>query len=200
MWICDINNQLRGRRVCMLSRWLLLTVVFSLLFSHSVCPILSHPMDCSTPFFPVLHHLPKIAQTHVHWAADAIQPSHPLLPPSLPALSLSQHQGLFQRDSSLYQVVKILELQLQHQSSNQYSGLISFRIDWLDLLAVQRLSRVLSNNTIQKHKFFSAQPSLGFPCGSAGKESACNVGDGIRSLGWEDPLEKGKATHSSILA
>ena len=55
-------------------------------------------MDWSTTGFPVLNYLPEFAQTHVHWVSDAIQPSHPLLPPSSPALNLSQHQGLFQRD------------------------------------------------------------------------------------------------------
>ena len=60
------------------------------------CPTLCDPMDCSTPGFPVLHHLLKLAQTHVHWVGDAIQPSHPLFSPSSPAFNLSQHQGLFQ--------------------------------------------------------------------------------------------------------
>ena len=60
------------------------------------CPTLCNPMDCSTPGFPVLHYFLEFAQTHVHWVSDAIQPSHPLSPPSLPALNLSQHQGLFQ--------------------------------------------------------------------------------------------------------
>ena len=60
------------------------------------CPTLCNPMDCSTPGSPVLHHLPEFAQTHVHWVGDAIQPSHPLLPLSPPALNLSQHRGLFQ--------------------------------------------------------------------------------------------------------
>ena len=59
------------------------------------CPTLWDPMDCSTPVFLVHHHLPEIAQTHVHRVSDAIQPSHPLLSPSPPALNLSQHQGLF---------------------------------------------------------------------------------------------------------
>ena len=94
-------------------------------------------MDCSTPGFPVHHQLPEPTQTHIHWISDAIQPSHPLLSPSPPALNLSQHQGLFQGVSSLHHVAKVLELQLQHQSLQWYSGLISFRIDWLDLLAVQ---------------------------------------------------------------
>ena len=61
-----------------------------------VCPTLCHPMDYSTPGFPVLHHLLEFAQTHVHGVSDAIQPSHPLSSPSPPAFSLSQQQGLFQ--------------------------------------------------------------------------------------------------------
>ena len=93
-------------------------------------------MDYSMLGFPVLHHLPEFAQTHVYQVDDAIKPSHPLSPPSPPALNLSQHQGLVQWVRFLLHVAKVLELQLQHQSF-QYSGLISFRIDWLDLLAVQ---------------------------------------------------------------
>ena len=95
-------------------------------------------MDCSTPGFPVHHQLLELAQTHVHWVSDDIQPSHPLSSPSPPAFNLSQHQGLFKWVSSLYQVAKVSEFQLQHhQSLNEYSGLISFRIDWLGLLAIQ---------------------------------------------------------------
>ena len=56
-----------------------------------LCPTLCDPMNCSMPDFPVLHYLPELAQTHVHCTDDAIQPSHPLLPPSLPALNLSLH-------------------------------------------------------------------------------------------------------------
>ena len=59
------------------------------------CPTLYNPMDCSMPGFPGLHSLPEFAHTPVHWVGDAIQPSHPLSPPSLPAFNLSQHQGLF---------------------------------------------------------------------------------------------------------
>ena len=72
------------------------------------CLALCKPMDCSTPGFPVLHHLLEFAQTHVHWMDDAIQQSHPLLPPSPLALSLSQHQGLSQWVSSSHQVAKVL--------------------------------------------------------------------------------------------
>ena len=94
-------------------------------------------MNCSIPGLPVHHQLLELAQTHVHWVSDVIQPSHSLLSPSPPAFSLSQHQGLFQWVSSSHQVAKVLELQLQHQSFSEYSGLISFRMDWLNLLAVQ---------------------------------------------------------------
>ena len=81
-----------------------------------LCPTLCDPTNCSTPGFPVLHHLPEFAQTHIHWVSDAIQPSHPLSPPSPPAFSLSQHQGLLQWVCSLHQVAKVLGLQLQHRS------------------------------------------------------------------------------------
>ena len=73
------------------------------------CPNLCDPMDCSTPGFPVLHCLLEFAHTHVHWVSDATQPSHPLLPPSPPALNLSQHQGLFQWVGSSPQVAKGLD-------------------------------------------------------------------------------------------
>ena len=79
----------------------------------------------------------KKKKNHVHWVGDAIQPSHPLSSPSPPAFSLSQHHGLFKWVSSLHQVTKVLEFQLQHQFFKEYLGLISFRMDWLDLLAVQ---------------------------------------------------------------
>ena len=97
-----------------------------------LCPTLCDPMDCSMPDFPVLHYLPELAHTHVHWVSDAIQPSHPLLSPSPPALNLSQHQGLFKWVSSLYQVAKLLEFQLQHQSIQwtPRSNLQGLVIDW----------------------------------------------------------------------
>ena len=88
------------------------------------CPTFCDPMDRSTPGLPVPHHLPEFAQTHVCWVSDAIQPSHPLSPPSPPALNFPQYQGLFQWVGSLRQVAKVLELQLQHPPFNDYSGLI----------------------------------------------------------------------------
>ena len=80
------------------------------------CLTLCDPMNCSTPGLPVHHQLPELAQTHVHWVSDAIQPSHPLSSPYPPAPNLSQHQGLFKWVSSSHQVAKVLEFQLQHQS------------------------------------------------------------------------------------
>ena len=81
------------------------------------CLTLCDPMhNHSTPGLPVHHQLPESTQTCVHRVNDAIQPSHPLLSPSLPALNLSQHQGLFKRVSSSHQVAKVLEFQLQYQS------------------------------------------------------------------------------------
>ena len=80
------------------------------------CLTLCDPMDCSIPGFLVHHQLLELAQTHVHWAGDAIQPSHPLSYSPPPAFNLSQHQSLFQWVSSSHQVAKVLEFQLQHQS------------------------------------------------------------------------------------
>ena len=107
--------------------------------------IICDTMDCSMPGFSVHHYLPEFAQTHVRWVSDAIQPSHPLSP--LAPLMFSQHQGLFQWLSSSHQMVKLLELSFSISPSNEYSGLISFRIDWLDLLAVQGTLK----NLLQHH-------------------------------------------------
>ena len=90
------------------------------------CPTLCDPMDRSTPGFPVRHQLPELIQTHVHQVGDAIQPSHPLLPPSPFAFNLFQHQSLFKWVSSSHQVAKVLELQVQHQSFQRI-----FRTDFL---------------------------------------------------------------------
>ena len=116
--------------------------------------------------FPVLHYLLEFTQTHDHWIDDAIQPSHSLSPPSPPAVNLSQHQGLFQWISSSQQLAKVLELQLNISPSNEYSGLISFRIDWFDLLAVQ--GTLKSYLLLQWITFCQNSPlwsvHLGWPC------------------------------------
>ena len=94
------------------------------------CLTLRDPMDCSTPGFPVHHQLLELAQTHVHWVGDAIRLSHPLSSPSPPAFNLSQHQGLLQWVRASYQVAKVLELQLQHQSFQWIFG-TDFLYNWL---------------------------------------------------------------------
>ena len=112
-----------------------------------LCLTLCNPMDCSTPGFPVLHQLPELTQTHVHRVSDAIQPSHPLLSPSSLTFNLSQHQGLFQWVSSSYQVAKVLEPQLQHQSFQWM-----FRTDLLwDGLVASPCSPRDSESLLQHH-------------------------------------------------
>ena len=133
-------------------------------------------MDCSTLGFPVLHQLPELAQTPVHWVGDAIQPSHPLSSPSPPAFNLSQHQDLFQWVSSSHHVAKVLEFQLQLSPSNEYSGLISLRMDWLDLFAVQGTLKSLLQHHSSKASillcsaFFIVQ--LSHLCMTTGKTTA----------------------------
>ena len=126
------------------------------------CPTLCNPVNCSTPGFPNHHQLPEIAQTHVHQVSDAIQPYHPLSSPSLPAFNLSQPQGLFKvfNESVHIRWPMYWSFSFSISSSNEYSGLISFRINWLDLLAVQGTLKSLIQYHIQKHQLFSAQLSL----------------------------------------
>ena len=125
------------------------------------CLILFDPMDCSMPGLPVHHQLPEFNQTDVHQLGDAIQPSHTLSSPSPPAFYLSQHPRLFQRVSSLHQVAKVLEFQLQASvlpmNTQDWSPL-----GWTGWISLQSKgpSRVSSNTTVQKHQFFSAQLSL----------------------------------------
>ena len=114
--------------------------------------------------------------THVHWGGDAIQPSHPLLSPSLPALNLSQHQGIFKWISSLHQVPKYWSFSFNISPSNEYPGLISFRMDWLALLEVQGTLKSLlqhqnSKASILQHSaFFIVQ--LLYPYMNIGKNIA----------------------------
>ena len=133
-------------------------------------------MDCSMHGFPVLHHLLELAQTHVHWVGNTNQQSHPLSSPSPPTFNHSQHQGLFQGFSSLHQVAKVLEFQLQHQSF-QWTLKDWFPLEWTGWISLQSkgLSRVFSNTTVQKHQFFGVQPSLwssSYPYMTTGKTTA----------------------------
>ena len=101
------------------------------------CLIFCHRMNCSTLGFPVLHYLPELAQNHVHWVGDAIQPSYPLLSPSPLALNHSQHQGISSESDLCIRWLKYWSFSFSISPSSEYSGLISFRMDWLDLFAVQ---------------------------------------------------------------
>ena len=122
-------------------------------------------MDRSTPDFTVYHQFPELVQTHVHRVSDAIQPTHPLSSPSPPAFSHSQQQGLFQWIRSLHQVAKVWGFSFSIRLSNEYSGLISFKSDWFDLLEVQRTLKSLlqhhsSKASILQHSaFFMVQLS-----------------------------------------
>ena len=139
------------------------------------CPTLCDPMNGSTPGIPVHHKLPESTQTYFHWVGEAIQPSHLLSSPS-PTLNLSQHQGLFKWVSSLHQVAKVLEFQLNISPSNEHPGLISFRIDWVDLLAVQGTLKSLFQHhsskalTLRCSGFFIVQ--LSHPYMTTGKTIA----------------------------
>ena len=123
-----------------------------------LCLTLCDPMDWSTPGFPVHHQLPELTQTYVHRVGDAIQPSHPLSSPSPPAFNLSQHQGLFQWVSSSIRSPKYWSFSFSISPSSMNIQ------DWFPLgliglisLQFKGLSRVFSNSTVQKHKFFSTQ-------------------------------------------
>ena len=126
------------------------------------CPTLCDPTNLSTPGLPVHHQLPEFTQTHVHRVGDAIQPSHPLSSPSPPTFYLSQRQGLYKWVNSSHQVAKVLEFQLQQQSFQWIFRLISFRMDWLDLLAVQgTLKSLLQHNSFKA----SNSSALSLLCG-----------------------------------
>ena len=133
-------------------------------------------MDCSMPGFPVLHHLLEFAQIHVHWVSDAIQPSHPLLPPSPHALNLSQHQDLFQWVGLLHLMAKVLELQFQHQSFQWISGWFPLGLTGLiSLLSKEPLKSLLQHDNskpsiVQHSAFFMVQ--LSHPYKTAGKTIA----------------------------
>ena len=121
------------------------------------CLTLCNPMDCSTPGFPVHHQLPEPAQTHIHRVGDAIQPSHPLS--SLLLLpSIFPNTRVFSNESVLcIRWPKYWIFSFGISPSNEYSGLVSFRIDSLISLQSKGLSRVFSNTIVQKHQFFGTQ-------------------------------------------
>ena len=152
---------------CVYTLFYSLIIIIILLYFHLFFLIVVHSLNyvqlCDQPHglqhakHPGPLQSPGVCSTHVHWVHDAVQLSHPLLPPSPPALNLSQHQGCFQWVSSSHQVAKVWSFSIS--PSNEYSGLISFRMDWLDLLAVQGTLKSLLqyHTTVQKDQFFSAQ-------------------------------------------
>ena len=151
------------------------------------CPTLCNSLDCCMSGFPVHHQLPEFTQTHVHWASDVIQPSHPLSSPS-PTFNLSQHLLLpssiipsiiiFSNESALrIRLPKYRSFSFSISPSNEHSGLISFRMDWLDLLlAVQRTLKSLLQHHSSKASilwcsaFFIVQ--LSHPYMTTGKTTA----------------------------
>ena len=143
-----------------------------LLFSYSVTSGSWRAMDCSMPGLPVLHCLPELAQSHVHWVGDAIQPSYPLLPPSVfPSIRV------FSNELALcIRWPKYWNFSFSISPSNEYSGLTSFRIDWFDLLAVQgTLKSLLQHHSVKasvlRHSvFFMVQ--LSHPYVTTGKTIA----------------------------
>ena len=115
-------------------------VIFSSVQFSSVaqsCPTLCDPVNCSTPGLPVHHQLPEFTQTHVHRISDAIQPSHPLSSPSPLAPNPSKHQSFSNESTLLMKWPKYWSFSFSIIPSKEIPGLISFRMDWLDLLAVQ---------------------------------------------------------------
>ena len=126
------------------------------------CPTLGRTKDCSTPGLPVHHQLPESTQTHVHWVGDAIQPSHPLSPPSPPAFNLPQHLGLFQWVSFCIRwpsigvpvSASVLPMNIEDWFPSIFNGLDG------SPCSPKGLSRVFSNTTVQKRQFFGAQLSL----------------------------------------
>ena len=123
------------------------------------CPSLCDPMNRSTPGLPVHHQLPESTQTHVHRVSDAIQPSHPLSSPSLPP-SIFPIIRVFSNESALHiRRPKYWSFSFIISPSNEHPGLISFRMDWLDVLAVQWALKSLlqhhsSNASILRHSLF----------------------------------------------
>ena len=140
------------------------------------CPTLCLPMNCSTPGLPVHHQLLEFTQTHVHWVSDTIQPSHPLSSPSPPAPNPSQHQSLSNESTLRMRWPKYWSFRFSIIPSKEIPGLISFRMDWLDLLAVQGTLRSLLQqhsskaSILRRSAFFTVQ--LSHPYMTTGKTIA----------------------------
>ena len=123
------------------------------------CLTLCDPMDCSTPGFPVLYYLLDFVQTHVLWISDAIQPSL-LCRPLLLLSSIFPSIRIFSNESALCTLVQSIRPWASAAYLPMNIQVVSFRIDWFDLLTVQGLSRVISRTTVWKHRLFGSQHSL----------------------------------------
>ena len=158
-------------------KWSIGSVQFSSVAQS--CPTLCNPMDCSKLGLPVHHQLLEFTQTHVHQVGDAIQPSHPLSSPSPPAPNPSQHQSLLNESALRIRWPKYWSFSFSISPSNEYSGQISFRIDQLDLLAVQGTLKSLLQYHSSKASilpdpvFFMGQ--LSHPCMITGKAIALTM-------------------------
>ena len=139
------------------------------------CPTFCDPMNRSTPGLPVHHQLLEFIQTHVHGVADAIQPSHPLSSPSPPALSLFQNQGFSNESALRIRWPKYWSFSFNISPSSEHPGLISFRMDWLDLLAVQGILKSLLQHHSSKASILQHDSTLG--------ESSREAQSGRRLLG-----------------
>ena len=158
---------------CRHALWNLHVRYSSVQFSRSVVSDSLRPMNRSMPGLPVHPQLPEFTQTHVHRVSDAIQPSHPLSSPSPPAPNLSQHQSLFNESTLHMRWPNYWSFSLSISPSKEHPGLISFRMDWLDLLAVQgTLKSLLQHHSskasiLWRSAFFTVQ--LSHPYMTTGK-------------------------------
>ena len=142
-----------------------ITIMYSIIFKYicccsvaQLCLTLCDPVDCSMTGFPVLHYLPEFAQTHVLWDSDAMQPSHPLSPPSSLALNLSYHQGFFQWVNLCFRKPKYWSFSISPPMNIQSCFPLGLTV--LIFLLSKGFSRVFSSTIVQKHQFFGTQPSL----------------------------------------
>ena len=158
--VCQITHILTQTRGHTLTHivWAFNSVQFSSVTQS--CPTLWNTMDCSMPGFPVHNQITELTQIHVHWVCDAIQPSHPLSSPFPPAFNLSQSEDLSSESVLHIRWPKYWSSSLNIIPSSEYSGLIYFRIDWLDLLSIQGTLKSLLQHYSSKHQFFGVQLSL----------------------------------------
>ena len=154
----DLVTKQQQQQWILIHLWILHNIQFSSVAQS--CLTLCDPMNCSTTGLPVHHQLPESIQTHVRWVGDAIQQSHPLSTPLLLPSIFPSIWIFFKWVSSLHQVAKVLDFHLQHLSFQWTPGLISFSMDWLDILAVQGTLKSLLQHQSSKALILQGQLSL----------------------------------------